>query len=116
MNEKMIALIRKYALWLTVTYGIQFALVKVAYQFNYGFDLDNPKYIVVLIQVSIFVMHTLLNVITAFVIKRDKDKFQIYTQYVYLTTVLFRSLGVFAFLLYAFYSEQPAKQSPEEAS
>jgi hypothetical protein len=116
MNEKMIALIRKYALWLTVTYGIQFALARVIYQFNYGFGLDNSKNIVWLLQVSIFVMHTLLNMITAFVIKRDKDKFEIYTQYVYLATVLFRSLGVFAFLLYAFYSEQRAKQSPAEVN
>ena len=105
MNEKLIKLFGKYALVLSVSYVIEIAVRR------FGFDIDLD---LALVELSIYGMITMMNVIVALVIKKDKDTFLIPTRYVYLSTILYRPVGVCAFLIYAFYNERHAKQNTNE--
>lgn len=108
----MVRLIRKYALWLSVSYGIEFLIMRFLTGYNLGLDwYDESTF-----QISLYGLITLLNVVMILVIKKDKDKFQVRTQYVYLATILYRPLGVCAFLLYMLYNEQPLKQNTQKVS
>ncbi|AYB30021.1 hypothetical protein [Chryseolinea soli] len=107
MNEKLIKLFGKYAVLLSVSYVIEIAIRR------FGFDIDLN---LALVELSIYGLITLMNVIIALVIKKDKDTFQIPTRYVYFSTILYRPVGVCSFLLYAFYNERRAKQNADEVS
>jgi hypothetical protein len=101
MNKELIKLFGKYALWLSVSYIVEVAIGR----FTDNLDLDLDRVGQAFFQLSVMGLIILPNVIIAFVIKKDKDKFQIPTQYVYLSTILYPPVGVCAFLLYAFYNE-----------
>jgi hypothetical protein len=110
MNEKMNKFIAKYALWLSASYVVELAIRTLMNRV----DLDFSRSQAGLFQLAIAGAVVLLNVIIALVIKKDKDAFQIPTQYVYLSTILYRPVGVCAFLLYALYNERQAKQITDE--
>jgi len=112
MNEDLVKLFGKYALCLSVIYVVEIAIGR----FTDYIDLDLDRSGQAFFQFSVAVLIMLLNVIIVFVIKRDKDKFQIPTQYVYLSTILYPPVGVCAFLLYAYYNERRAKQNADEVS
>jgi hypothetical protein len=106
MSKDLVKLFGKYALWLG---AINIIKIVIGRSTDY-IDLDLARSDQALFQFSVAMLMILLNVIIAFVIKKDKDKFQIPTQYVYLSTILYPPVGVCAFLLYAYYNERHAKQ------
>lgn len=110
MSEKIIKLFGKYAGLLSASYVVEIATRRLAYHS----DIDLSQLEQVYIELGIYGLIMLMNVIMALVIKKDKDTFQIPTRYVYLSTILYRPVGVCAFLLYAFYNEQQAKQNTDE--
>lgn len=112
MNKDLVKLFGKYALWLSVTYILEIAIGK----FTDSIDLDLDRSGQAFFQFSVAGLIMLLNVIIVFVIKKDKEKFQIPTQYVYLSTILYPPVGVCAFLLYAYYNELHAKQNTNKVS
>ncbi|HEY5751465.1 MAG TPA: hypothetical protein VIU12_35645 [Chryseolinea sp.] len=112
MNKELIKLFGKYALVLSVSYIVEIAIGL----FTDSMDLDLDRVGRAFFQFSVAGLMLLPNVIIAFVIKKDKDKFQIPTQYVYLSTILYPAVGVCAFLLYVFHNERHAKQNSDEVS
>lgn len=53
----------------------------------------------------------LLNLITAFVVKQDIRKYNIKTKYIMVATILYRPVGVFAFLLFLIFQDRFSKDN-----
>lgn len=101
MAERNFKLISKYALLLSILYLIEFVGWKYFSSIN-SEVLSRAEQ--GLVSTAPYTLTLLLNIIAAIFAYRDKVAQSIKTRYVILATVLYRPLGVVAFLLFALYS------------
>lgn len=102
MTSRNLKLISKYALLLSLLYIIEYVTFQYLRDIK-GDDLMPDEVILVSIAPTIVVL--ILNIITSIVVFRDKVKHKIETRYVILATVIYRPVGVIAFLLYSIYED-----------
>ena len=102
MSDKNFKLIGKYALLLSICYLLEIIFNDYASEQNTslegGWDL-------IFYYGTYYLFSMTLNVITAVLIFQDKTKLNLNTRYVLVATLLYRPVGVIAFLLYAVYSK-----------
>jgi len=97
MTDRIYALISKYALLLSIFYFLSYAF---SWTVNtYELPSDERSYIY-LRAISPVILDLLLNISAALVVKQDVDKYKVGAKYVILATLLYRPLGVVAFLLF----------------
>jgi hypothetical protein len=112
MTERNLKLIGKYALLLSISFIIQFALDS----YVNGIDLELvTKAERNLIDTVPLIFAFLLNLITSVIIFRDKVTNKIETKYVIVATILYRPVGVVAFLLYSIYETKTGETSQTNA-
>jgi hypothetical protein len=102
MADKNFKLISKYALLLAVSYLLEFALDQYLMRVDSD-DLTGTE--TILISAAKPVLTLLLNIVFAAIVYRDKVAQNIKTRYVILATVLYRPIGVVAFLLFSIYGK-----------
>jgi adenylate kinase family enzyme len=99
MKDKLFGLITKYSLLLSAFYILSFAFSRTIIQFEFSDEtLSNAG----LRQTAPLAFTILLNLITAYIVGRDIKKHSVKTKYVTLATIVYRPLGVFAFLFFLF--------------
>jgi hypothetical protein len=99
MNHNELKLIGKYAWVLSISYVLELAFSEYVGSIDVELEMA-PIQMMIPIAFSL-----LLNIGTALVVYRDKVKLGINTKYVMITTLLYRPVGVVAFLLYAVYDK-----------
>lgn len=104
MKNKLFELITKYALLLSVAYFVSTAFSWIVVETDYFFEdtVDNMIYK----RLAFSALNILLNLIMAFIVAQDIKQHKIETKYVMLATLIYRPLGVLAFLLFVFLHEQ----------
>ena len=102
MTDSNFKLISKYALLLSICYLLEFAFNR--YLRSSHADLV-PRIDPFLVSATPYFLTLLLNVITVIIVYRDKVTNHTRTKYVILATVLYRPVGVVAFLLYSIYDK-----------
>ncbi len=98
LNVKMIG---KYALLLALFFAFERAFDFLLDELRptiFGDGIYTSSTMYLLIPTALWFV---LNIITAFIIQQDKARLNIETKYVYIATILYRPIGVVAFLLYA---------------
>lgn len=99
MKDQYFELIAKYALLLTAFFILSFVfartIIAIPLTDNVADTFQNRTTLP-------HIFNLLLNLITVFVIGRDIKKLNLKTKYVLLSTVVYRPLGVVAFLLFLF--------------
>jgi hypothetical protein len=103
MVHRSFRLIGKYALLLSLLYGLETLFWKFLYTGILAF-LDSFSTTVLSSALPV-ALSFVFNVIIMLVINRDIRKLGIRTRYVIVSTLLFRQIGVCAFLLYAIYDD-----------
>jgi hypothetical protein len=102
MTDGKFKLISKYALLLSISYIVEFALSRY-YLGSVNTDLlSRTNQFLILAAPTILTL--LFNIIVAAIVHRDKETQNLKTKYVILATVLYRPIGVVAFLLYSIYN------------
>lgn len=95
-------MIGKYAVLLSISYLIEFAFARYIKQIDFEHVSMSDRG---LIYATPLVLSFALNIITTFFVYRDKVTKKIETKYVIAATLLYRPVGVVAFLLYAIYGK-----------
>jgi hypothetical protein len=103
MKDQVFRLITKYSLLLTAFYILSFVFTRAIIEIDFG---DNRAINTNIRQLAPFILNILLNLITAYIIGQDIKKFDIKTKYVILATIVFRPIGVFAFLLFFHFQDE----------
>ncbi len=103
MTDRNFKLIGKYALLLSISYVLEFTFNKYIRGFNTE-PVIKPNQILVFF--APYMLTLFLNIITAIIVYRDKITQNITTKYVILATVLYRPIGVVAYLLYSLYDHE----------
>lgn len=99
MNEERFNLITKYAIVLSVFYLLSFVFNRVVREITF----DNSEiYNAVYQQWLPFTFDLILNIIAAFLVGQDVIKHKVKSKYLTLATIIYRPIGVFAFLLFLF--------------
>ena len=111
MNDRIYALIGKYALLISLFYMLSYAFKLTVNTFEFGSELRDLAYIR---GIGPITLDLLLNIIAAFLVQRDVNRYKIKNSYVVLATVLYRPLGIFAFLLFLILQETHVKQQTNE--
>ena len=102
MNNTAIKTIGKYALILTVFYGLEFLLgYFVNHLIKDSTDYEINSY---LLSVKMFIPY-LLNIIAALIVNADKKKMEIEGKYSVLLTIFYRPIGIVLFLIYVINKE-----------
>lgn len=101
MTDDKFKQISKYALILSISYLLEFALNQYLKQSNIDFGTRTNE---ILVSTAPFILTLLLNIITAIIVYQDIVNKNLRTKYVILATVLYRPIGVVVFLLYSIYS------------
>jgi Na+/phosphate symporter len=102
MTDRNFKLISKYALLLSISYLLEFAFNRYVRSFNTDLVTRTNQ---ILVSTAPYMLTLLLNIITSIIVYRDKVTQNIKTKYVILATVLYRPIGVVAFLLYSIYDK-----------
>lgn len=102
MNNITFKTIGKYALLLSIFYGITLLLNLLIRHYSGSISDVMLKGIILTIPTGI---NILLNIITAFVIYKDIKKLKVNAKYSILLTIFFRPIGVLLFLLYVMNEE-----------
>jgi Na+/phosphate symporter len=102
MIDRNFKLISKYALLLSISYLLEFAFNRYVINFNVDQVTSTNQ---ILVSTAPYMLILLLNIITSIIVYRDKVTQNVKTKYVILATVLYRPIGVVAFLLYSIYSK-----------
>lgn len=99
MSNRLYSMIGKYAALLSIFYLISYAFRWAAnsYEFPLSFNLSESTFVRA---TAPTIFDLLLNVVSAFIIHHDITKSGVRTKYVVLSTVLYRPLGIVAFLLF----------------
>lgn len=93
-------LLSKYAILLAIGYFLEIILARVIRMV----DTESLARAQVLIMTNIpFAFSLLLNIVIAVFIEMDRRKLKVETNYVILATILYRPVGVIAFLLFTLY-------------
>jgi len=101
MTDRNFKLIGKYALLLSISYLLELAFNRYMRSFNTDLVARTNQ---ILVSAAPHILTLLLlNLITSIIVYRDKLSQNIKTKYVILATVLYRPIGVVAFLLYSIY-------------
>lgn len=102
-------LISKYALLLSASYLIEVAINK----YVGSFDTKQMSYNESILIAEVPLLLTILfNIIISVIVYRDKMKLKIETPYVILATVIYRPVGVVAFLLYSIFNHRTDNKQP----
>ena len=110
MTDRNFRLISKYALLLSISYLIELALTRYINQLDLELvAMENRS----LISTAPVVFTFILNIITSLIVFRDKVAKRIETKYVIVATILYRPIGVVAFLLYSIYGNESADTNIE---
>lgn len=102
MTDRNFKLISKYALLLTVLYIIEFAFNRYVRSFSAELASKTDQ---VLVSTTPYILALLLNIVASIIVYQDKVAQNIKTKYVILATVLYRPIGIVAFLLYSIYDK-----------
>jgi hypothetical protein len=113
MNNITIKTIGKYALLLSILYGISILLNYLIKYYADSISDYNLKSIILIIPAGILV---LLNIITAVVIYNDMQKLEVNAKYAVLLTIFYRPIGVLLFLLYVINKELNEKPAHNDVS
>jgi hypothetical protein len=100
MADEKFKLISKYALLLAISYLLVLAFDQYLMRVDSD-DLTGTE--AMLFSAAEPILTLFLNIVFSLVVYRDKVTQNIKTKYVILATVLYRPIGVVAFLLYAIY-------------
>jgi hypothetical protein len=104
MTETVSKLIGKYAWTLAVMHLISFAFGRLMIEVRDNFDFE----ILTILTSLPLAFGVLLNLVAAFMVRRDVKKYGVGTRYVMLATIVYRPLGIFAFLMFFLLSERKA--------
>lgn len=97
MKDQYFGLIAKYALLLTTFFILSFILTRALIEIQLSEDIgENALYR----QTAPLIFNIILNLITAYIVGQDIKRLSLKTKYVLLSTVVYRPLGVVAFLLF----------------
>jgi hypothetical protein len=107
LTERNFKLISRYALLLSISYLLEFAFNRYVRSFNLELLTRVNQN---LISIAPYIMILLLNMLTAIIVYKDKVSQNIRTKYVILATMLYRPIGVVAFLLYSFYDNKTGNE------
>jgi hypothetical protein len=99
-TERKLKLISKYALLLSISYIIELAFDRYVNQIDLDLVTKAERN---LINAAPLSFTFLLNLITSLIVFRDKVASKIETKYVIEATILYRPVGVVAFLIYSIY-------------
>lgn len=100
MTDRNFKLISKYALLLSISYLLEVTFNKYVRSFDIDLVTRTRQ---TLFSTAPYLLTFLFNIITSLIVYRDKTAQNIKTKYVILATVLYRPIGVVAFLLYSIY-------------
>ncbi|MCZ8216560.1 MAG: hypothetical protein O9262_10000 [Cyclobacteriaceae bacterium] len=103
MKDQIFRLITKYALLLTVFYILSFAFTRLIIEFDFNTSLIDS---INIRQSAPLLFDIILNLITVYLVNQDRKRYKVKTKYVILATIVFRPLGVFAFLLFFHFQDQ----------
>jgi hypothetical protein len=103
MKDNIFGLIAKYSLLLSGFYILSFVFTRTIIQIELTAEtMDN----VLIRQTAPFAFSFMLNLITAYIVRQDIKKNSVKTKYVMLGTIVYRPLGVFAFLLFLLFQDR----------
>lgn len=97
MTDNASRLVTKYALVLSFLYVISYVFNKVLMEIDFG---DEPYRQTMIRGNAPWIFNLILNIFTAIVINIDANKNKVSARYISLATILYRPVGVFAFLLF----------------
>ncbi|HEY5918408.1 MAG TPA: hypothetical protein VIU13_13425 [Chryseolinea sp.] len=110
MKDRIFSLTCKYALILAGLYFLSDVYSIVLTEFKPGYDsLELAPWWPIIN----FAFSLLLNVVTVLFLSYDIRRHDVKTKYVIVTTILFRPVGVFVFLLFLFYQDRFVAQIEE---
>ena len=111
MNNKLTFLIGKYTLMLAISYALEFGVNHVLQMAS----VELYTYIAIWLRYVPIILSITLSVVMAIILSADISKMKVRAPYVILTTILFRPIGVVAFLIYVIISDQnESTQEPIE--
>lgn len=105
MNSRTYSLISKYSLVLSLCYLISY-IFGIAFR-NYEFE-NGPRYIGAIRAIIPQLFDFLISAATAVLVQQDINKYTVKTRYVIIATILYRPLGITAFLLFFIFHEVSA--------
>jgi hypothetical protein len=101
MTDRNLRLTGKYALLLSISYLLELALRRYISQIDFELVTMEQRG---LISTAPVIFTFALNIITSFIVFRDRVINRIETKYVIVATILYRPVGVVAFLIYSIYN------------
>ncbi len=108
MDNIAIKTIRKYALLLSIFYGLELLIgYFVGQMIENSTDYELNNYFLN----GQMIIPYLFNIITAFIVNSDRDKLKIEGKYAVLLTVFYRPIGIVLFLIYVINNEIKEKAS-----
>ena len=112
MDNIAIKTIGKYALILSIFYGLEFLVSYfVGQKIKDPTDYEMNSYFLT----GKIVISYLLNIVAAFIINSDKNKLEIDGKYSVLLTIFYRPIGIVLFLIYVINKEIEKKVSTQHA-
>jgi hypothetical protein len=109
MTNRNLKLISKHAVLLSISYVIELVLRRYVNQMDLEFVTMEERG---LISAAPLIFTFILNIISAVIVFRDKVTNKIQTKYVIVSTILYRPVGVVAFLLFSIY-ERDIEGAPQ---
>jgi hypothetical protein len=108
LTERNFTLISRCALLLSISYLLEFAFNGYVRSLDMGLLTRANQN---LVSIAPYLMTLLLNILTAIIVYKDKVSQKIWTKYVILAAILYRPIGVVAFLLYSIYDNRTGHES-----
>lgn len=97
MNNIAIKTIGKYAIILSIFYGLEFLVeYSVGLKIKDSVDYEVNSYFLT----GKMIIPFLLNIIAAFIVNSDKNRLEIEGKYSVLLTIFYRPIGIVIFLIY----------------
>jgi hypothetical protein len=103
MKDQYFGLITKYAVLLSVFHIMSFAFSRAIMEYVVW---DGTGYDAAYWQSASFVFNILLNLLSAYILNRDIKKHNINTNFVLLSTIVYRPLGVVSFFLFIIFQNR----------
>ncbi len=97
MKDSLSKMTGKYALILSVLYILSYSFNCIINELDHN---DESLSNAIVWSSTPWIFDFSLNILTAVLLRIDIKKFGVYTKYVTLATILYRPVGVFAFLLF----------------
>jgi hypothetical protein len=111
VRNQIFGLITKYALLLSALHFLIIAFNRIIFELEFSDEAMQTR--LVRQGAAPLAFNFILNLITAYVVRLDIKKHQVKTSYVMLTTIVYRPLGVFTFLLFLFLQNSDKEQISE---